>query len=167
MQDNKLLIYTTGTVFWHRHNDVLLTDLLISDFDVSINKNFTIVENDGANSYQYSVQNVSIKVENGSIETGFDRFSLEARLRQLNYTPFLKNNLLSNIKPFLEITKITSDGQTNFNTQSNLVVRQVLLDRIELLQGDFTYNATSGVLSIINADLLPLEAGNIIRVRQF
>lgn len=77
------------------------------------------------------------------------------------------SQFLTSQNTFLEITQTATDGQTNFNIQANLVVRQVLLDRIELLPGDFTYNATSGVLSIINADLLPLEVGNTIRVRQF
>ena len=91
MNTNKLLIIKLGSNnFWHRRNDSVLTDRSISDFEVSIQNDFTIIENDGAFSYQYLVENISIQIgSNGNIETGFDRYTFRNRLEEIMYTPYL------------------------------------------------------------------------------
>lgn len=94
--DNKLLILKIGLNFWHRRNQNPLSDRNISDFNVSVDDNFVLVELDGSQSWVYKVENVSIWVDTlGTIETFTNRLNLIARLQQLGYTPYLVINGLT------------------------------------------------------------------------
>lgn len=88
---DKLLIYKKGLNFWHRRNDLPLSDRNISDFEVGIEEDFVIVELDGSQNWKYKVENVSIKVDLGAIENFTDRFVLLDRLKEINYTPYSKS----------------------------------------------------------------------------
>lgn len=90
--NDKLLIIKLGDEnFWHRRNNTVLTDRNISDFEVSINDYFTIVELDGSQNWSYLVENVSIQIGSAAIEKGFNRFTLKNRLTKIGYTPYLSN----------------------------------------------------------------------------
>lgn len=87
---NSLFIHKTGdNKFWHRHNSLVATDFVISDFEISLDGNkFNIIQNDGATRFTYLVQNISLQVLGGAIEVGFTPASLYDRLVEIGYTPF-------------------------------------------------------------------------------
>lgn len=93
---NKLLIQIREGNFWHRRNSNPLTDRNVSDFEVSIDENFVLVELDGSQSFSYKVVDVTIQVGiGGTIESFTNRLLLIARLQQLGYTPYLNANGLN------------------------------------------------------------------------
>lgn len=87
--DKLLILKLSSGNFWHRRNDLPLTDRNISDFEVSIDEFFVIVEKDGSKSWKYEIENVTIKVGAGAIETFIDREDLRNRLVALEYTPYV------------------------------------------------------------------------------
>lgn len=111
--DNKLLIFKIGLNFWHRRNNNPLSDRNISDFEVSIDNNFVIVELDGSQNWVYKVENVSILVDTiGTTEIFANRLLLIARLQEIGYTPYLVVNGLT-------LNELNAIRNSNNPSQSN------------------------------------------------
>lgn len=118
---NTLLIHKTGTgKFWHTHNGDFLSKFALSKFDVSLDgSNFNIVQKNGATRFTYLVQNITIQVLNGAIETFNDPQVFYDRLIEIKYTPFYSgefselNDSINNIIPlkskFILVHKITDN----------------------------------------------------------
>jgi hypothetical protein len=167
---DKLLIRKIGSNnFWHRRNDEPLTDRLISEFQVSIDDNFVIVENDGAQSFSYKVENVSVQIDNGIIESNFNRFSLTQKLKGINYTPFINNtNVVIPIpaSTFQKITTILTSPSASATIATGLNIGFVRLGKTILEDDEFTYDDITGQIEVINTglDYLPLDVNEITKL---
>lgn len=124
---DKLLIQKIGLNFWHRRNDLPLSDRNISDFEVSIDQNFVIVELDGSKNFIYKIENVSIQVNTGIVETFTDKIVLIDRLTVLGYTPYL-NSIGLTPNQLLAIQGANLPSQTNvFATIADVKTNNILL----------------------------------------
>jgi hypothetical protein len=97
-----LLIHKKGTnKFWHTHNNDVVTKFHVSDFEASIDGDkFNIIQNDGTARYTYLIENISIKVLSGSLETGFTPETFLDRLIAIGYTPYFN---------VIDVTGLTTD----------------------------------------------------------
>lgn len=90
MNNDTLQIEKLGTAkFWHYHNGLLASKFNISNFDVNYDGfNFVIVEKNGVQRFQYSVQNITCK--EGATVTSFATCEdLQNFLESWGYTPYL------------------------------------------------------------------------------
>lgn len=141
---NNLLILKINNTFWHRHNNLPLTDRAISDFQVSIDSNLTIVELDGSTSSQYPITNVSIQVDGGTVETFTNRIALINRLVSLSYTPYIVNSGLTQDQ-IDAIQSSNAPSETNpFATMNDVIGTK------KSLQNTTTGNDTDQDISVVS-----------------
>lgn len=169
--NDKLLIRKLGNSnFWHRRNDVVLSDRLISDFEVSIDENFVIVELDGSQSWKYSVENISIQIgANGNIETGFDRYTFKNRLEEIMYTPYLVHNGFTQTQIDAILVLLNSGGTGGSQDLESVLTRGFVTDKkiTFVLQIGFSTNESPYVTIDINGLFLKtvngLSNGSLIK----
>jgi hypothetical protein len=156
---DKLLITKRGSNnFWHQRNDDLLSDRNISDFDASLENEFVLVEKDGSQNFRYLIENVSIKASvNGMVETGFDRYTLRARLEAISYTPYLLSGAgVQTIDSFVE--EIVSNGSVTQLISTDKKIQLVLVNQAPQLKA--SWNLTAGILTITPTP----DVGDIITI---
>ena len=117
MPDTLKIFKIGARSFVHRHNDLPATDFSISDFEVSIDTKFRILEKDGATRFPYLIPNITVidMTAAGNPQWTFAiGQQLEAQLRLLNYTPYVLEGGVPGVIYFADgvNTTITGNGSS-------------------------------------------------------
>lgn len=138
---NTLKIHKTGNnIFWHTHNNKEALNFAISDFDCSIDGNvFKIIEKDSAVRYSYLVENITIQVLNGSIESFSSAETLYQRLFLIGYTPFSSKSIIANLNVYNQKEIVPAIVSQTFIMPSGMQLISIFLNKAPLdLNDDYT-----------------------------